>query len=120
MSRTEDRANRRITKAFIEANPVCVVLTPYTKEELDTGGWKYIAGEAREEQTMRLIDPYSPAPIQKTIDGLERTVNVELMGETCSEMAIHDRFTQDGIDFEVTTLWNNKWGANRAWAVRRG
>lgn len=120
MTRTEDRANKKITKAFIDTNPSCVVLIPYAKKQLDDGGWRYEKGSPHPEQTVRLVDPYSPAPVQRTIDGLERSVTLELMAESCAAVAVFDRFIKDGIEYEITSIWNNDWGAIRAWVVRRG
>lgn len=120
MTKSEDRANRKITKAFIDSNPTCLALTPYEKMDDDTGSWKYQAGKPRKEQTVRLVDPYSPAPPQRTIDGLERQVVVEMLTESDATVELHDRYSLDGIEYEVTSRWNNDWGAQRFWVVRRG
>lgn len=120
MTRAEDRANQKITRQFIRTFPSYIVLTPYTKREDDAGGWSYEKGKDRPEQMVRLVDPYSPAPMQRTIDGFEYAVNLEVMAESSAWVEVHDRFVKDGIDYEITSIWNNDWGAIRSWAVRRG
>lgn len=101
---TELEVQRKITHSFILTAPVVVVLVPRSRVKQPAGGVVLQAGTARPAQTMRLIEPSSvPAPVV-TLDGVQRIVEFELLGEYDSTIGVYDTFELDGKHWEVVGL----------------
>jgi hypothetical protein len=98
--------HRRNTKAFIDADPMTLVLTPTPLVRTASGGYKRAEQPSREAQVFRLI------PSTKTQDNLKsaksstgRVVQIEfvLLGEWNCVMEQWDRFEFDGDLYELPT-----------------
>ena len=111
---------RRVTKAFIDQLPTQLVLTPRTKTRQPAGGWILVDEAPREAQTFTVIEPPgSPIPTV-TLDGIERRVEMELLGEYTAQMAVHDVFNHQGRDWEVVQMFYDNGYESRAWVSARG
>jgi hypothetical protein len=123
LSTSEVATQRRLTTAFINRLPTTVILTPRARQKSPTGGVKWVEGEARDAQTMTLIElgtaAGNPEPV-KTVDGIERTVQFELLGEWDAELARYDTFTHQGKDWEVIDLFYDNGYERRALVSARG
>ena len=112
-----------MTKAFIDANPVTLVLTPRTREKKPAGGWAWKEGSPRAPQVMTLIEQTGlsgqPKPVV-TVDGVERRVEFELLSEWDAGLAAGDVYSYQGKDWEVVELWIDNGYEKRAMVVARG
>lgn len=86
---------RRITKAYIRADPTVIVLTPYAEEITAGGGRQQVAGTPRAEQTFKVIPMTFDQRPTVTTGGVERIIDYTLLGEWNAEGAVWDRFTLD-------------------------
>jgi hypothetical protein len=115
--------HRRLTKAFIDANPVTIVLTPRTKDKKPAGGWVWVDGTPRDPQVMTLIEQTGlsgqPKPVV-TVDGVERVVEFILLGEWDSLMGRNDVFVYQSKDWEVVDLYFDNGYEQRALVSARG
>jgi hypothetical protein len=122
-SSREIAVQRRLTRAFINRLPVTVVLTPRSREKTPSGGTKWVDGTPRGPQVMTLIEMStlagSPEGI-RTIDGVERRIEFEMVAETGSELARYDVFTHQGKDWEVIDLFYDNQYEVRALVSSRG
>ena len=96
--------NRRNTRAFIAAKPSVIVLTPQTKVDTPSGGYKLAPGDPRGDQVLRIIElgaNQSP-PILTTQDGKQREAAFWLLGLHDAVMEINDFWTApDGREWLV-------------------
>lgn len=124
MTNTEQRVNRRLTQRFIQTSPRCIRLHPYERVKDDQGGWRFVAGELRPTQTFRFIEAGQPGSnAASTIietDGVRREIELEILGEWCSEMEVYDRFELDDIKYEVIQIWPDNGWEKRGSVIRRG
>lgn len=123
MSKHEDRANQRLTRAYIKQKQTLVFFTPYSKVENDTGGWKYQKGMIKIQEAIRIVEITNqsggPLGVVETLDGLERQIQFQILAEYKSQMALHDRFIVDGVEYEVVQMWPDNGWEKRASVVRR-
>ena len=119
---TEIRVNARLTRQMIQTNPVVLTLTPYERQNDDSGGWQYVSKPDRVAQTVKLIESelVSQTEPQTTIDGIEREVTFELLGMPDMELSLFDRFFLDSVEYEVTHVFPNNGWERRASVVTRG
>jgi hypothetical protein len=120
MVTAEMSIQRKNTKAFIETAPVCVTLIPRERAKQPTGGVKWAELAPREKQTLRLIEPPSPALPVRTVDGIQRQVNFILLGEWDAELGVYDIFDLDGHKWEVVQLIHDNGWERRAEVARYG
>lgn len=122
MTTREQRAQRRITKAYVKAQPELINLVPHERLVDDQGGWTYIKKQPRFTQMFRLIEagqPGSNATRDVTgIDGISREVEFLLLGDHCAEVELYDRFELNGDEFEVVDIWADNGWEKRASVVR--
>lgn len=86
----EQSVNRRLTAAFIAANPVNLTLIPRDKVKQQSGAHKLTDQTPRAIQTFRLIpygETYRPTP---TDDGKERAYDFILLGSFDASMEVDD------------------------------
>lgn len=100
---------RRLTKAFIDTQPVSLALVPRNRVKTPAGGYKFEDQPARAPQVLRLIEPGAyggPLPRPEiTLDGVQRTVEFELLGEHDAVIGLYDTFQHPiGIRWEVVNL----------------
>lgn len=122
-SPAELAAQRRLTKAFIARLPVTLILTPRSREKTSSGGLKWVEGTPRDPQIMTLIElgtiSGQPNPI-RTVDGIERTVEFELLAEWDAQLARYDVFEYQGKDWELIDLFYENGYERRALVSARG
>lgn len=115
--------NRKLTKAFIDANPVTLILTPRTRAKKPAGGWAWEEGTPRDAQVMTLIEQTGlsgqPKPVV-TVDGVERRVEFELLSEWDAALTAGDVYTYQGKEWEVVELWIDNGYEKRAMVIARG
>lgn len=89
--------HRKNTVRFIAENPFEVALTPRSKQEQPTGGWKWEVGDQRDVQTLRIIElgMLATPPVIQLTNGKQTTVEYWLLGPHDAEMAKGD-FWIDG------------------------
>lgn len=123
MTTREQRVQRRLTRAFIRTSPNYVQLVPYERLDDDQGGWRYIRGEIRPTQVFRFIESgqsgSNAARNASGTDGIMREIEFELLGDYCAEIELWDRFTRDGVEYEVVEIWPSNGWETRASVVRR-
>jgi hypothetical protein len=97
----ELEAHRKNTEWFMAWNPYPVILIP--RERVKTGsGSKWVDGEPRVVQTMRLIPQSETAAPLTTADGKVRSITHVLLGRWDADVAIGDHWTDTiGSTFEV-------------------
>jgi len=115
--------NRRLTKAFIDYLPVTLVLVPQVKVKKPAGGWVLEDGTPRTPQVMTLIEQTGlsgqPQPT-RTVDGVERKVEFEVVAEWNAAISADDWFVYQGKEFRVIDLWIDNGWEKRALVVARG
>lgn len=111
---------QKLTKAFIDTQPVDLVLIPRQKIKQPSGGVKWDELEPRDPQTLRLVEP-SGAPITvRTADGIERVVDFLLIGEIDAEIGLYDVFDHGGLRWEIGSLYHRNGWEIRAEVARHG
>lgn len=116
------RAN---TRWFIAAKPSQIVLTPYVRSRVASGGWKYTAQDARDPQTFRIIEQSASgrAPQVTLTDGTQRAADFLLLGDIDVTVEIDDRWvlTDDaGRYWDVRDVVRSNGYEVRAWVVELG
>lgn len=114
----ETIANRRITQAFIEANPTVVTLTPRTRYRMATGAWKWQSGTPRADQLMRIIEQ-GPPEVLTVEDGTQRRIDYVLLAAWDATVAKGDIFTYAGDPVEVVEVYHANGYEIRAALTRR-
>jgi len=116
-------ANRKVTSAFIAANPVTITLTPRTWAKKPAGGRVLEEQAPRDPQVMTLVEQTGlagqPQPT-RTVDGVERKVEFMLIGEWDAKMARNDVFSYQGKDWEIIDLYYDNGYETRALVSARG
>lgn len=120
----ELEAQRRITKAFIAAHPVQVVLIPRLLTKTATGT-KLVDQAARPAQTVRLIDQSAAGGttpgVVKAADGQQRKVEFQMLGAWNVDFGLYDYWLDDaGLRLEVAELLPFNGYERRAQVVRYG
>lgn len=120
----EVRAQRRVTQAFIAANPVAVTLTPANYTRTPAGGKTRSDGPSRDEQMFRLIDQSTssgsvPGPV-RAADGINRTVTHMLLGYYDAIMEVGDRWEANGFTYEIVEMLPDNGYERRARVSRYG
>lgn len=123
MTTREQVVNRRLTKRFIDTSPRNIRLIPYYRLEDDMGGWRYVKGDIRPTQTFRFIESGNRGTNAATnatgTDGILREIEFEMVGEHCVDVTLYDRFTYEGVEYEVVQIWPDNGWEKRASVVRR-
>lgn len=117
-------AQRRITKAFIAAHPVQVVLIPRLPVKTATGT-RLVDQVARPPQTVRLIDQSAAGGttpgVVTTLDGQQRKVEFQMLGAFDVDFGLYDYWVDSsGIRLEVAELLPDNGYERRAQVVRYG
>lgn len=97
------------TQAFIDENPVEIVISRRTKSATASGGWKWgPASPLLSSQTMRKVGSSRLASTIKrtTEDGREVIPTATLIALPDADVEIGDLFDLDGDTFEVVTVEN--------------
>jgi len=93
---------RAMTTAFIEFDPVTIVLIPRVPSTTPGGAQSYVDGTPRAPQVFKLsLLGHDQRPIT-TVSGEERRIEYHLIGQHDAEIEVGDRWTDaDGTRFEV-------------------
>lgn len=124
LSATELAYQRRQTDAFIKANATLVTLTPQTRVKSGSGT-KYVPGEPRPAQVMRIIDQtrtFGAEPGSAIgADGRQRKLEYQLLGYWDAVIGLFDFWVDaDGIRWEVADLLPTMGYERRAQVMRYG
>lgn len=114
-------AQRRTTKAFINADPTTIVLTPQVTTITDGGGRKMEPGDPRAEQVFKLIPmTYDQRPTV-TAGGVERIIDYTLLGEWDAEGEVWDTFTleEDATEYYLVVAITNGHGYEKKFLCER-
>jgi hypothetical protein len=107
ISPTELALQRRLTRRFIEADSLTVVLMRSVPVSDGEGGTVRGVPTALPAQVMRLIPLQDGADEQLTADGLQVSPSYMLMGVWDADMDRWDQFTVDGKRYEVVSVNQN-------------
>ena len=104
----ELETQKRLTHVFIEmSGAVEIVLTPRSRVRQPSGGFVLTAGTPRASQRMKLIEASAPSSLSDlsvTLDGVQRKIELELLGVWDAAVAVYDTFEYDGRDWEVVSI----------------
>lgn len=101
---------RMLTRAFIDTMPVALTLVPHERVKTQSGGYREETRPARPVQVMRLIEPTMPSDPLRAADGVQREVSFILLGTHDAEMEVGDRFSFDGDEWElISVFFDNGW-----------
>ena len=113
--------NRRLTKAFIDFNPVSITFVPREKVKKPAGGFAWQERDPRAPQVVTITEPSNGLPHPtRTTDGVEREVEFILIAEHDALVARYDVFTYQGKDWEVVDLFIDNGYEIRALVSARG
>jgi hypothetical protein len=92
MNVEELRVNRINTKAFIDADPLSLILQTRGSSRTASGAYAQETADERPEQVFKLImqSPAGGSIEQRTEDGTERQVDFILLGEWDAQVAVGD------------------------------
>lgn len=112
---------RALTAEFIAANPSNIVLTPYTREVDDDGGYVDTAGAPRTAQIGRMIPQGGTGGtrVVETDQGSLRTVEYQLLLPWDAVIEKADRFPFLGDECEIIDLEPGNGYEVRAQVIRR-
>lgn len=115
--------NRKLTSHFIAQLPTVLTFVPRTVVKLPAGGTKLVEGTPRDLQTVTIVEQSSlagqPDPT-RTVDGVERKVEFQIVGEWDADIARYDTFSYQGKEWEVIDLFFDNGYEVRALASARG
>lgn len=103
MPSDETLINRANTEAFINADPVSIVLVPVNKNDDGEGGFKMEPGAPLEAQTLRLIPQSDVMPSVTTPDGIQLLPTYVLLGMHDATLPRWSLFSLGGVDFIITS-----------------
>lgn len=110
MIRTAERdAQRRLTRAFIAADPVDVELTRRVRSDDGAGGVEVGAGVLLGPQRFRLIPQEDGATARTTAEGETATPEYILMGDVDVDVERWDEFELDGRRYQVLYIDNRQY-----------
>ena len=114
---------RRLTLAFIAQIPATLVLTPRTRTRQPAGGYVFVPGTPREPVTVTFIEntAQSGQPIPtRTLDGVERVVEMQVVCPWGTPAAVYDTFTHQGKEWEVIGIFYDNGYETRLMVSGRG
>lgn len=111
---------RRMTRAFIDADHEIIVLTPYERTKTDTGGSVDTPLTPREPQKFHVIETDTAAPSTRVPGGEKQTVDFVILGNWDAEVFPQDRFSLRGAEWEVKAVQFFNGYEQRAYVIRHG
>ena len=108
------------TTAFINTNPVTVVLTPHTSEDDGAGGTLHIAGTPRDAAVVTLVEAKNSGYLDKSVipEGTNTVFDYMLIGQHDLVVGLYDTFSLDGQVYRVENIMMNNGYERRAKIVR--
>lgn len=113
---------KKITKLFIDQNPVTISLIPRVVSKTATGGRLKTAGDPRDPLVVTLIEPSDSgyrAPLM-TSEGSQTTFDYMILAEADAVIEENDVFIYDGREYKITTLMHFNGYERRAMVERHG
>lgn len=109
------------TTYFIAANPVDLILNPVFHEKTSTGGSRRINLPPRPVQRLRLISMSASQKPTLTDDGIEREIDLTLLGEWDAQIDVNDWWRDgEGLLYEVIEMVPYNGYEVRALVVKSG
>uniref|UniRef100_A0AAU6R687 Head-to-tail adaptor n=1 Tax=Micrococcus phage Kurnik TaxID=3092208 RepID=A0AAU6R687_9CAUD len=114
--------NLRLTKEYIEFDPVELVLTPRVGVPDGEGGIKKTLGTPREPQTFSLIEPGNSGFQQPIVTdtGSQYTIDFMLLGEVSTVFEKDDVFVHDGHEYKILEIMPFNGYERRGVVIRHG
>lgn len=118
---SELATQRRITTAFIAADPETIVLIPREQTRTTTGGFVWTELTPRDPQDFKVIERVSGAATNNHVPGGQQHENeFTILGEHDVAIGVHDVFDLRGSRWEVAEVdWDNGY-ERRAAVIRYG
>jgi hypothetical protein len=96
---------RDLTEWFIAANPIWLRVTPVNKVRKPGGGTALVNLPDREPQRMRLISMSASQKPKITEDGIEREIDLTLLGSWDCQLDVGDHWTDgEGLSYEIVEM----------------
>jgi hypothetical protein len=111
---------RRLTVAFIDSRPVMIDLVPRVRAKQPTGGFAFQELAPRGPQKMRLIEPSGLPILLSGSDGVQRELEMILLGRWDCDLEKYDVFNYSGQSYEVAQLYFFNGWEQRAEVIRFG
>lgn len=97
--------NRDLTTWFIAANPIWLRVTPVRQEKKAGGGVALVNLPERPVQKMRLISMSASQKPKITDDGVEREIDLTLLGEWDCQLDVGDWWRDgEGLHYEIVEM----------------
>ena len=103
MDAAELRVHRLNTEAFINADPVSLVLYRTTRTRTASGGYKDSEAPLASPQTFRLIPASDRMPEIRDSNGRAVVPVYTLLGSHSADMERWDRFQLNGVWYEIAS-----------------
>ena len=113
-------ANRALTRAFIEDDPIDLVLTPRVRVKTQSGGWQFVDQANRASQRFKLIRMSATQRASVTVDGVERFIEYTLLGAHDAQMARYDVWTVGDLNYEIVEVVPENGYQTKGLVDRRG
>jgi hypothetical protein len=109
------------TEWFIAANPIWLTLTPTKKQKTGTGGYTEVNLPNRPVQKLRLISMSASQKPKITDNGIEREIDLTLLGPWNAQIDIGDWWRDgEGLFYEVLEMVPFNGYEIRALVVKKG
>lgn len=116
----EQEVQRRLTAAFIAADPDIIVFTPRTLERTSSGGQAWVIGTPREPLAVKLTSVADVPQFLRSTDGQQSNVAYVIIAEYGAPIADGDVFTHEGQEYVVQDVLPSNGYEVRALAESRG
>jgi hypothetical protein len=111
---------RRLTLAFIDTRPAMITLVPRARIKQPAGGFTFQSLSPRSPQKMRLIEPVGLPILLTGSDGIQRELEMILLGRWDCDLEKYDIFDYGGRAYEVAQLYFPNGWEQRAEVIRFG
>ena|SRR5690348_10059637 len=120
-SPAELRAQREVTRAFVDANYELITLIPRVETRTATGGREWTEGTPRTPQRFHIIERNTNARTDTRVPGGEQDEEeYTLLGYWDAQVAVGDTFTLDGRTWRVQPMDFENGYERRAAVIRFG
>lgn len=118
----EIKAQRRVTRRFIDADPIDVVLNRATRTANGAGGFVKTAPSSLAAQRVRLMPQATQGRLEEKmlLDGQMVEIEYHMVGDTTLDVERGDWFFIDGIKHEVVWVVNVGSYETKAGVTNRG
>ena len=111
---------RRHTIAFIETAPAMITLVPRARAKQPAGGYAFQTLTPRSPQRMRLVEPSGLPVLLIGSDGIQRELEMILLGRWDADLERYDIFEYGGRSYEVAQLYFPNGWESRAQVIKFG